>query len=287
APAGRVHAAVEGGQRARRGVRPRRRYGGCAAVGGGAGGRARPPPRGGTNGGRGRGAPHAPPPGRGASPGEGGAGGRRAGPPARPAGGQEQAGRKKLAPPQGETADALMRVELPPLEWAVEGVIPEGASLLAGWPKVGKSWWILNVALAVASGGTALGKVPVKAGNVLYLALEDGRRRLQRRLDKILKAEGGRAPERLWLFTKWPRYSEGGVEEIELWIDEHPGTRLVIVDTLAKVRNARGREGAIYEEDYAAIEALQQLAITKKVAILIVTHTRKPKAQGGGDDPLD
>src|SRR5262249_13181141 len=51
--------------------------------------------------------------------------------------------------------------------------------------------------------------------------------------------------------------------------------------------NARGREGAIYEEDYAAIEALQQLAITKKVAILIVTHTRKPKAQGGGDDPLD
>ena len=71
------------------------------------------------------------------------------------------------------------------MKWAISNLVPEGASILAGRPKIGKSWLTLNLALAVASGGVALGKIPVEAGQVLYLALEDGQRRLQKRLKSV------------------------------------------------------------------------------------------------------
>ena len=76
------------------------------------------------------------------------------------------------------TAADLMRMELPPARWAVEGIIPEGLSVLAGKPKLGKSWLALEQGIAGASGGVALGEIDVTAGPVLYLALEDTRRRL-------------------------------------------------------------------------------------------------------------
>src|SRR5262249_58141949 len=77
------------------------------------------------------------------------------------------------------TAAELVAMELPEPRWAVEGILPEGVTVLAGKPKLGKSWLALNVALAVAGGGVALGAVRVEGGLVLYLALEDTRRRLQ------------------------------------------------------------------------------------------------------------
>src|SRR6476660_6508836 len=63
----------------------------------------------------------------------------------------------------------LMAMEFPPPKWAVPGIIAEGASLLAGPPKVGKSWMSLGLGLAVAAGTTAFGSIPVQAGPVLYL----------------------------------------------------------------------------------------------------------------------
>ncbi len=91
------------------------------------------------------------------------------------------------------TAADLMNEELPPVRRAVPGILPEGLSLLAGKPKLGKSWLALGLAVTKASGGVALGKIPVDRGEVLYLALEDNRRRLQNRLRKVL--DGNPAPE--------------------------------------------------------------------------------------------
>ena len=68
------------------------------------------------------------------------------------------------------TAADLMKEDLPPVRWAVPGILPEGLSLLAGKPKLGKSWLALGLAVAKASGGVALGKIPVEQGEVLYLA---------------------------------------------------------------------------------------------------------------------
>jgi RecA-family ATPase len=72
------------------------------------------------------------------------------------------------------TAAELQHVEFPEPRWAVPGLLAEGLNLLVGSPKIGKSWWALNVAVSVAQGGKALGRVDVPEGDVLYLALEDG-----------------------------------------------------------------------------------------------------------------
>ena len=73
----------------------------------------------------------------------------------------------------------LERQEFPPLRYAVPGVIPEGSVLVAGAPKIGKSWMCLDAGLAVATGGRTLGLPVGDSRPVLYLALEYGDRRLQ------------------------------------------------------------------------------------------------------------
>src|SRR5689334_15189974 len=112
-----------------------------------------------------------------------------------------------------------MCVQFPPLLWAVLGLIAEGCNLLVGPPKLGKSWLALNVGVAIANGGLALGKIPVEQGDVLYLALEDTLRRLQSRL-RVMLAEDA-APERLTLETWCEPPTDGGTERIEEWLGCH------------------------------------------------------------------
>src|SRR5690606_36472772 len=87
------------------------------------------------------------------------------------------------------TADELMTIEFPEPTWAVPGILAEGVNLLAGPPKVGKSWLSLGLGLSVAAGRTAFGSIEVEGGPVLYLALEDTPRRLQTRMRKILNGQ--------------------------------------------------------------------------------------------------
>ncbi len=178
------------------------------------------------------------------------------------------------------TAADLMATTFPSLWWAIPGVLPEGVILLAGKPKLGKSWLVLALCLAIALGGVALGTVRVEQGTCLYLALEDNRRRLQRRLEKLLI--GGEPPADLHMATEWPRLDEGGAEALEGWLEAHPEARLVVIDTLAKAR-PRSRGQNVYAEDYAALEELLPLASKYQVAIVVVHHLRK----GGAADPLD
>ena len=76
--------------------------------------------------------------------------------------------------------------EFPPLEYAVAGIVPEGFGLLVSPPKAGKSWLVCGIGLACAAGGLALGRIRVDKRPVLYLALEDGQRRLQSRCRRIM-----------------------------------------------------------------------------------------------------
>ena len=69
------------------------------------------------------------------------------------------------------TAADLMREDLPPVKWAVPGILPEGLTLPAGKPKLGKSWLAAGLGIAKVSGGVALRKIPVERGEVLYLPL--------------------------------------------------------------------------------------------------------------------
>jgi hypothetical protein len=178
------------------------------------------------------------------------------------------------------TAAELMDMEFAPTRWVVPDVLPEGLTLLVGKPKKGKSWMALGTCEAVAVGGVAFGTKRVEQGDTLYLALEDNRKRLHKRLQKIL--DGRPAPERMHLHTEWPRLDEGGAEHLDEWLTKHPEARLVVVDTLAKIRKpARGQ--SVYTEDYAALEQLLPLASKHGVAIVVVHHLRKMAAS----DPLD
>ncbi len=182
--------------------------------------------------------------------------------------------------PKVKSVRELMETEFPEVRYAVPGIIPEGVSLLAGKPKLGKSWLALGLCIAVASGGYALGKKPVEMGGALYLALEDNDRRMQRRIKKMLNGEP--APEGFAYATEWARIHEGGAEDLDEYLAENQDTRLVVIDTLAKVRTSGGGQN-VYREDYEALEPLLPIAAKHGVSIVVVTHLRKMAAA----DPLD
>ncbi len=174
------------------------------------------------------------------------------------------------------TADDLDLETLPEMIWAIRNLLPQGLTMLIGKPKMRKSWLALSIAIAIASGGRALGCIPVEQGDVLYMALEDSKRRLQGRQRKILSGAG--APRRLSYLTQAPRIDAGCVSTIETWLRGHTGARLVIIDVLAKVRPA-SRGGGMYDEDYAALEPLQQLAMRREIAILVIHHMNRSDAE--------
>ncbi len=169
----------------------------------------------------------------------------------------------------------LLIKELPPARFAVPDLISEGLSILGGKPKLGKSWLILGIALAIAAGGYALGKKPVEQGEVLYLSLEDNERRLQKRV-RLLCASLTGVPEGLHLATQWPRADAGGLPELELWITEHPRARLIIIDTWARFAPRQRRQGRVqYDEDYDALVPVKELADKYGIAIVVIMHMRK------------
>jgi RecA-family ATPase len=166
-----------------------------------------------------------------------------------------------------------------PLQYHVPGVIPEGSSLLVGPPKIGKSWFVLAVALAVASGGRVLG-LPVEQRPVLYLALEDGHRRLQDRCRKLLGDDPIPAA-----FAYLTRVEPGSVlETVALALDQLPdggAAPLVIIDTLAKVMPPAIIGESSYGRDYRVGAALKHLVDDRPgAAIAICHHDRKANADG-------
>lgn len=179
------------------------------------------------------------------------------------------------------TANDLLARDYPEPKWAVEGLIQEGVTLLAGAPKLGKSWLALALAIAVAEGGYALGTLLAEFGEALYLALEDGPRRLQNRLKKLLRGAG--VPLGLHFATDWQKFDQGGLEDLDDWIRAHPNCRLVIIDTLKKVRPAERMNQNAYSTDYDALSPLAQIAQARGISILVVHHTNKMTS----DDPVN
>lgn len=183
--------------------------------------------------------------------------------------------------PVGTTATELISKYFPEPRWAVPDLLPEGLTILGGKPKIGKSWAALGLAISITLGGKALGRLDVQRGGALYLALEDTERRLKNRLLAMLQDDP--APENLHFYTAWPKLDEGGLILLDEWLAGNPDTRLVIVDTLQKVRAASKFGQSLYAEDYAALEGLKSLADRHGVAILTLHHLKKAMEL----DPVD
>jgi hypothetical protein len=175
--------------------------------------------------------------------------------------------------PRYFSARDLATREIPAIQWAVNGLLPEGQGVLAGRPKSGKSWASIQLAVDVAQGTRTLGRFNAIQGDVLLIALEDSQARLQRRLTTILG--DAPIPERLTITTEFPFLGNAGMGELKTWFDEHPATRLVIIDTLPKIAPSRGRDQDEYEHAYRIASALQKLAMERHACILCVLHTRK------------
>lgn len=198
---------------------------------------------------------------------------------------QEQANPTTVAPEDTDPLDVeifagdwLDKQTFPPLQWTVHRILAEGLGVLAGAPKVGKSWFVLAVALMKASGGPALGSIETESGPVLYLALEDGKRRLQDRARQLL--DGKPIPANIDFVIKGnPIQLE---ETVRAWLEKHQDENpLVVIDTLQKMRPASSPGVGAYELDYRHVSKLKELADDHPGStVLLVHHTRKDKGAG-------
>jgi hypothetical protein len=181
-----------------------------------------------------------------------------------------------------QTARDLQHEALPPLRWCVPGLLPEGAAMLAGRPKKGKSLLALNMAVGIACGGKVLGLYDVEQGDVAYLALEDGKRRVKNRIESLMPAET-LWPDRLSLTYAAPRIDQGLIDNLIAWIKKAENPSLIIVDILAKIRPSRRNNSDIYQQDYDLIAKFMEVAQAHGITILLVTHTSKR----AGEDVFD
>lgn len=178
-------------------------------------------------------------------------------------------------------AETLMATPLKPTLYLVEGLIPEGVSIFSGPSKIGKSWLMLWLSIQIALGQPVWG-IPTTACDVLYFCLEDTKTRLKKRLYEICSDP----PSNLRFTTASSKIGEGLEEELRETLTRYPLTKLVIIDTLQKVRG--GRKGVnragMYGDDYDDISAMKAIADQFHLAMILVHHVRKLKDQ---EDPFN
>ena len=177
------------------------------------------------------------------------------------------------------SAVALQQKDIPPIRWIVKDLIPAGLTILASPPKFGKSWAAMQLCLSVALGGRFLGYQCLKT-DCLYMALEDGERRLKSRMQKILSPMT--APQGFDFTTAAPTLGNGLMDALEAYIKQHQTTGLIVVDTLQKVRDLGGGKD-VYGRDYADVGTLKKFADAHNIAVLIIHHLRK---MGDDSDPF-
>ena len=171
------------------------------------------------------------------------------------------------------TLNELYETSYPSRPPIIDGLLYSGTYLLAGAPKVGKSFMVAQLAYHI-SAGLPLWDFPVKQCTVLYLALEDDYKRLQ---DRMFRMFGVESTEHLFFATAAKQIGAGLEDQLELFIREHPNTQLIIIDTLQKIRELSG-ESYNYASDYEIIGKLKMFADKHGICLLLVHHTRKQPA---------
>ena len=165
------------------------------------------------------------------------------------------------------SSEYIMNTPMKPLEYCVDGLISQGLFVLAGAPKVGKSWLALDMCLSIAKGEKVLGKETL-CGHAVYLSLEDSLIRLQNRLYELTDEPS----DNLNFAIMAESISNGLPEQIEYCRKRFDDLKIVVIDTLQKVRN---ESESSYSSDYKELSVLKSLADKLGIAIVLVHHTRK------------
>lgn len=166
----------------------------------------------------------------------------------------------------------LMSQPLKPPNFVVDSLLSQGLHILAGSPKVGKSWLALWLSVTVARGEPVWG-MPIKGGTTLYLALEDSALRIQNRLYEITED----APASVHFSTESFILGKGLEEQLANFLKEHPDTVLIIIDTLQLIRGTNYDN--TYANDYRDLSVLKRIADQYGIAILLIHHLRKEPAE--------
>lgn len=170
-------------------------------------------------------------------------------------------------------AAELAKASLPEIYYSIEGLIPEGETILAAPPKTGKSWMVLQMALAVATGKPFLG-FDTNKSDVLYFALEDGDKFEQERMLKLCSADN--VPHNFhYVFQDVVNLDHGFIEQLEQARSKLPNIRLIIIDTLKLVKGNQKKNETAYDCDYRTGRLLKSWADKYGIALLVVTHTTK------------
>lgn len=182
---------------------------------------------------------------------------------------------KRVNPLKLNKGKELLKKELPNLFFPVEGLVSEGLTYIAAAPKIGKSWLVMDMCLSVAEGKPFLG-METNRCDTLYLALEDGERLFQQRLEMVLK--GSSCPEGFfYILSGVRRLSDGFLDQLDGIIAENPEIRLIVIDTKVKIEYLPKRGTTQYQIDYETGGALKAWADAHHIAIVCVTHTIKAK----------
>jgi hypothetical protein len=178
--------------------------------------------------------------------------------------------------PPLETYADLKGAQFMPLQWIVPTYIPEGVTLLAGKPKIGKSWLALAITMACADGAIVLDQRCEKRG-VIYFALEDNRRRMQARTEKLLGLNQ-EWPTNTGAAYDLPLMDKGCIETLQQYANGYPTIGLMIIDTLAKVRGPKRKDEDQYAADHRTMSALLDFSHRTGIAIIVIHHVRKQDA---------
>jgi len=174
------------------------------------------------------------------------------------------------------TADEILTTEWPEPVWAVPGILPVGLAILAGAPKVGKSWLALQIAQAVAAGGVVLGQ-KVEQGPVLYLALEDSARSLKYRMKKQSWPLGLDVEFTIMgdFLGKVGFLNSGGGDRLarQIFLRHY---RLVVVDTLSRAITGDQNDVAVMT---ICLTPIQEIAHECNCTILLNDHHKKVKGE--------
>ena len=179
-------------------------------------------------------------------------------------------GKNKLKPVSMTDLYNQVYTSRPPI---IGGLLYPGTYILAGAPKLGKSFLMAQLAYHVST-GTDMWGFPVQRGSVLYLALEDDYGRLQKRLYKMFGVE---TAKNLYFGIEAPSLGGGLIDLLEGFVEDHLDTRLIIVDTLQKVRG--NTDGHTYSSDYQDICQLKRFTDSRNLCLMIVHHTRKQQSE--------
>lgn len=177
------------------------------------------------------------------------------------------------------TASQLWDKEFKPIRMLITPILPEGVTLLVSPPKIGKTRLASQLAVSLSSGGYALNHKDtiVNKTKVLFMALESGDRRAQKDLKQMID----NPPDGLFIVTEWPRLNDGGATALEEWLDDNPDCTLIIIDTVAKVRDSNhGGNGFMYTADYEAGARIKSIADKRGISILLLHHANKMNDDG-------